>query len=120
MAEVGTHHGRNKRYRKRRQTRQSQGNAGESDTFGGVAIQTLGNFLGHFGGIQDGAIKIHRTPQAPMNQRTVAFILRNVTFIHYDANGVAKESTFLQGPTPQLHAMAQKLRGFAREKNVDG
>ena len=84
------------------------------NTFEGVAIQTIGNFLYRFEVIQDGAEQIRRTTQGPKIQRKSTPRLRNVIFNHYDANDLARESTYLQGPEPQVEAMACKLKRFPR------
>ena len=120
MADVGTHHEHNRRFRNHRKTRKSQGNTDKSNTLEGMTIQTVGNFVNHFGEIQDDATQIQWTPQAPTSQREVTFRLRIVIFSHYDANGVERESTFLQVPSPQSRAAAHELRRFTKWQNVDG
>ena len=52
--------------------------------------------------------------------KKVTFRLRDVIFNHYDANDVAREITFLQGPEPQVKAMARKLKRFRDGRNIDG
>ena len=85
-----------------------------------MEIQRAWSFLNHFGEIQDGATQIQCTPQAPISQWKVTFRLRSVIFNHYDENEVARAIAFPQGPSPQLRAMAHKLRRCIKGQNIDG
>ena len=76
--------------------------------------------LHQFGGIQDGSVQIRWASQSQMGQRKVTPELRHFAFNRYGENDVAREATFLQGPTHQLHATPHRLRRFLNGQPIDG